>query len=92
MAEAYQAGTPYAYVPRRHFAESAVLAAFVDTHLPSWRIEPEEWESGGWLAELPSLPVRRSNVPYGTAKGADQAAGWLAGLLLASEVPAARSA
>lgn len=91
VAEAYQAGTPYAYVPRLHFAESAVLAAFVDTHLPSWRIEPEAWESGGWLTELPSLPWQRSNVPHGTAKGADQAADWLAGLLLASEAPAARS-
>ena len=90
VAEAYQAGTPYAYVPRQDFAESAVLAAFVDTHLPSWRIEPDQWECGRWLAALPPLPVQRSIVPHGAAKGADQTADWLTKLLLGSEPSTSR--
>ena len=90
VAEAYQAGTPYAYVPRHDFAESAVLAAFVDVHLPSFRIEPEQWESGGWLTALPPLPVQRAMFPHGAAKGAEQAAEWLAELLLNSAPQAVR--
>jgi hypothetical protein len=83
VAEAYQAGTPYAYVPRSDFPESAKLAAFVDNHLLSWPITPQEWLDGQWLATLPSLPAER--LPrIQTANGADQAAVWLA-ILLAKE-------
>lgn len=81
VAEAYQAGTPYAYVPRSDFAESAVLAAFVDKHLSSWRIDPEQWASGGWLAALPPLPMQRSSAIPKAVTGADQAADWLVELL-----------
>jgi UDP:flavonoid glycosyltransferase YjiC (YdhE family) len=86
VAEAYQAGTPFAYVPRRDFPESPILAAFVDRHLPSWRIDPEAWRGGQWLAALPRFPLGHVRTPR-TANGAEQAADWLADLL-AKEVHA----
>jgi len=81
VAEAYQGRTPFAYVPRRDFHESATLAAFVDRHLPSWSIEPAAWHSGDWLAALPPLPLERASFSP-AANGADQAAAWLADLLV----------
>ncbi|NLX17934.1 MAG: hypothetical protein GXY53_01430 [Desulfobulbus sp.] len=81
VAEAYQSGTPYAYVPRKDFAESAVLASFVSEHLPSRQIEPELWVSGAWVSILPPLPIRQEPLTSGRATGADQVAEWLVGLL-----------
>ncbi|WP_028318793.1 hypothetical protein [Desulfobulbus elongatus] len=87
VAEAYQAGTPFAYVPRPDFRESATLAAFVARHLPSWRIEPDAWRTGGWLAALPPFPIgRRSAAPI--CNGADKAASWLASLMTGEAVHA----
>lgn len=76
VAEAYQAGTPFAYVPRADFRESAVLAGFVEHHLSGLCIDPEEWRNGRWLDRLPPLPIERSErVP--AADGAKQIAAWL---------------
>jgi hypothetical protein len=80
VAEAYHAQTPFAYVGRRGFRESASLEAFVDSHLYSWKIEEQELQSGQWLDRLPPLPLRRQ-PPDRSTNGADQVAEYLLELL-----------
>ena len=80
VAEAYQAETPFAYVVRRDFRESASLAAFVDGHLPSRKITPEELYNGRWLAVLPTFPEGKTRT-FQAANGADQVAGYLLDVL-----------
>jgi UDP:flavonoid glycosyltransferase YjiC (YdhE family) len=80
VAEAYQAGTPFAYVARSGFRESEPLAAFVDKQMFSWKITRKDLEHGGWLDALPSLPVSVHGVRT-SPQGAGQVADYLAGLL-----------
>lgn len=80
VAEAYQGGTPFAYVARSGFRESEPLAAFVDKQMLSWKITREALQSGRWLDVLPSLPVTAHGIRTST-QGAGQAADYLAGLL-----------
>jgi UDP:flavonoid glycosyltransferase YjiC (YdhE family) len=80
VAEAYQAKTPFAYVARRDFRESASLAAFVDDLLSSWKIPQEFLSNGRWLEALPPFPAEQSRIPR-TMNGADQVAIWLSDLL-----------
>ncbi len=73
LAEVYDAGVAYAYVPRERFPESPILARFAETFLGARRISPSDFEMGGWLdivKELIKMPTRRS----GGACGAVQAA------------------
>jgi hypothetical protein len=80
VAEAYWAGTPFAYVARRDFSESVSLAAFVDNHLPSWQIAQEHLCNGMWLHSLPHLPAKKIKALQ-TTNGADQVAAYLVDLL-----------
>jgi UDP:flavonoid glycosyltransferase YjiC (YdhE family) len=80
VAEAYRAKTPFAYVTRRDFRESASLAAFVDEQLFSWKIPQECLSNGRWLEALPPFPAEQARIPR-TMNGADQVAIWLADLL-----------
>jgi len=80
VAEAYQAGTAFAYVARRGFRESATLEAFLDSHLLSWKIEEHDLQSGLWLDTLPSWSNSRRAVED-RANGADQVADYLIELL-----------
>lgn len=80
VAEAYQAGTPFAYVTRPAFRESADLAAFVAANLPSVEITREQLASGAWLTVLPRMPAKKIPTPH-TANGAEQAADYLVSLL-----------
>jgi hypothetical protein len=83
VAEAWGAGTRYAYVPRPRFPEGPFLAEFVGRHLPGLELDAADFESGDWLGLLPELldrprPGRRSQ------NGARQAAEQLSSLLDAS--------
>lgn len=80
VAEVYQASTPIAYLDRHGFREYPILAAFVGQHLPSWRIEGQEWRDGRWLDRLQPLLPQRQFRPQPPG-GAEQAASWLMGLL-----------
>ena len=80
VAETYHAGRSFAYVQRPAFRESATLAAFVDRHLDSWELSPEQLHSGAWLETLPPLAVGPPLVAN-RVNGADQAADFLLGLL-----------
>ena len=55
LAEVFQAGTPFGYLPRDDFRESAVLAEFIDDHMPSLRLDPEKFLAGSWHDELSNL-------------------------------------
>ncbi len=80
VAEAWAAGTRYAYVPRRLFPESASLGAFVGERLPSRELEATAFSSGDWLDELADL-LARPRAPRQTVNGADQIADRLARML-----------
>lgn len=81
VAEAYQGNTAYAYLERKDFRESAVLEAFLDRHMLSWKITQQQLESGEWLERLSRLPVEQ-NHPVQALRGADQVAEFLVDQLL----------
>lgn len=73
LAEVFHAGVPFGYIARRAFRESAVLAAYIDRHMPSMAIPAEQFHTGDWLSRLPellALPHVRRHGP----NGAEQAA------------------
>lgn len=80
VAEAYQAHTAYAMVPRPGFREAAVLEAFVDNHLLSWKIDGDALVSGTWLEQLARLPAAQPSRPR-PRNGAEQIADFLLSLL-----------
>lgn len=72
LAEVYQAGIPFGYVPRPRFRESPALAAYVEQNMSGMAITEADFETGRWLAYLPGLLVRPRRRRQVT--GADQAA------------------
>lgn len=79
VAEAYQANTAYAMLPRPGFREAPVLEAFVDKHLLSWKTDVDALVSGTWLEPLARLTERKQ--PPIASNGADQIADFLLSLL-----------
>lgn len=68
LAEVYQAGVPFGYVRRAHFCETESLVAYIQARLPGLEIQPDEFVSGAWLAQLPrllALPRLASPGPNG---------------------------
>lgn len=80
LAEVYQAGIPFGYIPRPGFRESEVMRHYVDRRLPSRPITAAQFESGAWLDLLPEL-LAQPRRPQGQANGAEQAARFIANLL-----------
>jgi hypothetical protein len=80
VAEAFAAGTRYAYVPRPGFRESAVLERFVAGRLPAVALATDDLDSGAWVERLPDLLARPRPGP-GAAGGAEAAAEAIAALL-----------
>jgi len=64
VAEVYQAGVPFGYIPRIHFRESSILEDFIQKEIPSVSIAEDEFRSGSWLRKIPQLlsspRIRRS--------------------------------
>jgi UDP:flavonoid glycosyltransferase YjiC (YdhE family) len=80
VAETWAAGLPLAFVPRRLFPESRVLAAFVAAEMEGLLVPEESFRDGSWvtaLAPLLELPRRERRGP----RGADEAAERIAGIL-----------
>ena len=74
LAEIYQAGVPYGYIPRPRFRESAVLSRFIADEMQGLAISPAQFQDGSWLARLPELlALPRLSQPDLT-NGADQIA------------------
>ncbi len=73
VAEAFHAGSAFAYVARPNFPESPVLATFVEQHMAAMEIEESAFRCGSWLQQIePLLAVPRKRPE--TANGADNAA------------------
>ena len=63
VAEVYDAGLPFGYVPRPIFPESPPVEAWVRDHLPCRRIDAESFVSWGWLDEIdPLLELPRGRI------------------------------
>ena len=60
VAEAWQFGIPFAYIPRDNFRESAVLEDFVKDYLPNMRIEPIDFMQGNWITGLQHLLSKKT--------------------------------
>jgi UDP:flavonoid glycosyltransferase YjiC (YdhE family) len=80
VAEAFAAGTRFAYLPRPAFRESAVLADFVRARLPSLALDAAAFADGRWVDALPELLARPRPAP-GDASGAEAAAEAIGALL-----------
>ncbi|MBU0767607.1 MAG: hypothetical protein KJ687_00725 [Proteobacteria bacterium] len=80
IAEIYQAGVPFGYVPRSNFRESDKLVAFIEKEMKGLRIGDEAFKAGKWLpqvSQLLSFPrTKRHNC-----NGSHQAAGMIKNLL-----------
>lgn len=62
-AEAYFAGIAFGYVQRPRFAESQVLENFIESHLPSRCIKPDDYHDGRWIERLPELLAMPRSKP-----------------------------
>jgi hypothetical protein len=73
IAEAYQAGVPYGYVPRPGFPEMPGLVDFIESRMPSLAISPEGFESGDWIGRIDEL-LALDRMAGARPNGADMAA------------------
>jgi len=73
VAEAYHAGLPYGYVSRPKFRESAVMDAYIQTHMRGIAFSEDEFRSGTWLDRLPEL-LALDRIQRNEPNGADQVA------------------
>ena len=73
VAEAFHAGSAFAYVARPNFPESPVLAAFVKQHMNSMEIDETAFRSADWLPQVESL-LDTHRHPSEKENGADAAA------------------
>ena len=83
VAEIYQAGVPFGFVPRPTFPESPPLETWVRHHLPSLQIAPEAFVSWRWLDQIGRL-LELPRKPMGPLDGADVVATQVLDLLAAS--------
>ncbi len=75
VAEVYDAGVPFGYVPRPTFPESPPVEAWVRQHLPHRRIDAESFVSWGWLDDIDpllALPRGRPNPDGGAVAVAER--------------------
>jgi UDP:flavonoid glycosyltransferase YjiC (YdhE family) len=80
IAEVYQAGVPFGYVPRSNFRETDKLVEFIEKEMEGLRIGDEEFRAGNWLGKVSQL----LNVPRTkryNRNGSHQAAGMIKDLL-----------
>lgn len=76
LAECYQAGTPFGFIPRDHFPESAPLTHFVLEHMQGNRIEPQDFMHGDWIDRITPL-INTSAIKKSAPNGADQIADFI---------------
>lgn len=73
LAEVWQAGVPFGYVPRPFFPESEKLVRFIRQQMNGMMIEDHEFEDGRWLSmlnHLLSMPRIRRDSSDGSVQAA----------------------
>lgn len=82
VAEVYYAGIPFGYIARPRFRESAVLAAYIEQHMPGLAISATTFQEERWidcLPELLALPPLQRQTPNGAIQIAQTLAQWVSG-------------
>lgn len=80
VAEVYQAGVPFGYIPRANFRESLVLEDFIKKEMSGFAVKETEFHEGTWLSRLPEL-LEMPRIQRSGVNGAVQAANFLLDLL-----------
>ncbi len=80
VAEVYSAGVPFGFIPRPDFAESPVLAEFIETRMAARRISMETFFKGDWILQIEDL-LHTPNKGGQHRNGAPEAARFILGLL-----------
>ncbi len=80
LAEVYQAGVPFGYIPRRRFRESPVLAAYIHSHMHGLAVDEAQFQDGSWLSLLPDL-LALPRIQRRDPDGAGQVARFIGKLL-----------
>ena len=79
IAEVYQAGVPFGYVPRSNFRESGKLVAFIEKEMKGLCIENEDFQAGTWLPKVTQL-LNFPRIQRHNRNGSHQAAGFITDL------------
>ena len=80
LAEVFDAGIPFGYIPRIGFRESDVLEAFVNEQMQGLSLTEAELEDGSWMDCLQDL-LARPKIKRKEVNGADQIAEYICRLL-----------
>jgi UDP:flavonoid glycosyltransferase YjiC (YdhE family) len=76
IAEAYQTGVPFGYIPRPGFPEMPGLVTFIEQRMPGQAIAPEEHDSGDWISRIDDL-LALHRMAGSRPNGVDAAARYL---------------
>jgi Glycosyl transferase family 1 len=76
VAEVYDAGVPFGYIPRSRFRESETLTTFAHQRMNGIEISEGRFESGAWLSDLPEL-LALPRTQRGEANGAAEVANFI---------------
>jgi hypothetical protein len=79
VSEVYAAGIPFGYILREDFREAPALAAYIEQHMPGFKIDQERFHNGQWLTCLPQLLALPRTTRHGP-NGADQVAQFVVSL------------
>lgn len=80
IAEVYQAGVPFGYVPRSNFRETDKLVAFIEKEMKSLCIGDEEFKAGKWLPKVTRL-LSFPRTQRHNRNGSHEAAGFIMDIL-----------
>ena len=84
IAEVYQAGVPFGYVPRSNFRETDKLVEYIEKEMKGLCISIEEFQAGKWLQKISQLLDFRRAQRY-DHNGSHQAAAFITDLLKQDE-------
>ncbi|MDA8405060.1 MAG: NUDIX domain-containing protein [Desulfobacteraceae bacterium] len=74
LAEVYQAGVPFGYIPRSDFRESGIFESYIEKNMKGVRISEADFYSVSWLSQLPgllALPERNAKQANGANVAAE---------------------
>ncbi len=73
VAEVYQAGLPYGYIPRDSFPETRPMADFVRTEMQAIELPYADFKDGKW-GDIPNQLLKLPRIQRSGPNGADQIA------------------